>query len=161
MPMPRGHKVDKTKKAPEDIPLTGKEKKFVAEYLKTNNATKAWKSLGWDKGLSEHMTRQKAQRMLQKPNVKMEILRIMDKLENEAIANGAEVMSYFTSVMRGEIKDQFGLDAPLSERTKAAQELAKRTVDIENRKAGEPDQLVAIKLDWSRDTEGSNENTNE
>ena len=30
-------------------------------------------------------------------------------------------------------------------------EIAKRTVDIENRKAGEPDQLVAIKLDWSRD----------
>ena len=61
-------------------------------------------------------------------------------------------MEYFSSVMRGDIKDQFGLDAPLSERTKAASELAKRTIDIENRRAGEPDQLVAVKLDWKRDS---------
>ena len=47
-----------------------------------------------------------------------------------SIADAAEVMQYFTSVMRGEIKDQFGLDAPLAERTKAAVELAKRKVDI-------------------------------
>ena len=60
-------------------------------------------------------------------------------------------MQFFSAVMRGEVKDQFGLDATLSDRTRAAQEIAKRTVDIENRKAGEPDQLVAIKLDWSRD----------
>ena len=39
-------------------------------------------------------------------------------------------MRYFTSVMRGEVKDQFGLDAPLAERTKAAVELAKRKVDV-------------------------------
>ena len=32
--------------------------------------------------------------------------------------------------MRGEVKDQFGLDAPLAERTKAAVELAKRKVDV-------------------------------
>lgn len=34
-----------------------------------------------------------------------------------------------TDVMRGKIKDQFDLDASLSERTKAAQELLKRNVD--------------------------------
>lgn len=59
-------------------------------------------------------------------------------------------MQYFSSVMRGEVKDQFGLEAPLSERTKAAQELAKRTVDILNRQNGVADQKVEIKLDWSR-----------
>ena len=32
--------------------------------------------------------------------------------------------------MRGEEKDQFGLDAPLSERTNAARELARRIVDV-------------------------------
>ena len=42
-------------------------------------------------------------------------------------------MEYLTKVMRGELKDQFGLEASLSERTKAAQELAKRTIDIENK----------------------------
>ena len=38
-------------------------------------------------------------------------------------------MKYLTDVMRGKIKDQFDLDASLSERTKAAQELLKRNVD--------------------------------
>ena len=50
--------------------------------------------------------------------------------------------------MRGEIKDQFGLDASLNDRTKAAQELAKRTVDVENRIKGVPDTQISIKLDW-------------
>ena len=57
----------------------------------------------------------------------------MEQAKTEAIADATEVMQYLTSVMRGEVKDQFGLDAPLSERTKAAQELAKRTIDVETR----------------------------
>lgn len=35
-------------------------------------------------------------------------------------------MEYLTAVMRGEKKDQFDLDPSLSERTRAASELAKR-----------------------------------
>lgn len=75
----------------------------------------------------------------------------MEELKNESVATASEVMEFFTSVMRGEVKDQFGLEATLSDRTKAAQELARRTIDIENRKNGEPDQTIAVKLDWSRD----------
>ena len=60
-------------------------------------------------------------------------------------------MEYFTKVMRGEINDQFGLEAPLNERSKAAQELAKRTIDIENRMKGIPDQSVGIQIDWNMD----------
>ena len=74
----------------------------------------------------------------------------MNELKSESVATAEEVMQFFTSVVRGEVKDQFGLDATLSDRMRAAQEIAKRTVDIENRRAGEPDQVVAIKLDWSR-----------
>ena len=36
-------------------------------------------------------------------------------------------MQYLTSVMRGEKKDQFDLEASLSDRTRAAGELAKRS----------------------------------
>ena len=81
-------------------------------------------------------------------------------MHSENIASAEEVMDYFTKVMRGEIKDQFGLEAPLSERTRAAQELARRTVDIDNRMAGKKDMStpeIQIKLDWSRDKE---ENSN-
>ena len=74
----------------------------------------------------------------------------MRQLEKQTMASAQEVMEYFTAVMRGELKDQFGLDASLSDRTKAAQELAKRTVDIENREKGKADSLVEIKLNWRR-----------
>ena len=57
-------------------------------------------------------------------------------------------MQYFTAVMRGEIKDQFGLDAPLSERTAAAKELAKRTVDVENKLKAQNEATVTIHLVW-------------
>ena len=59
-------------------------------------------------------------------------------------------MEFFTKVMRGQVKDQFGLDAPLSERTRAAQELAKRTIDIDNRLKGVADNVTEVKIDWGR-----------
>lgn len=59
-------------------------------------------------------------------------------------------MQYFTDVMRGKITDQFGLDASLSERTKAAQELAKRQIDIPNRLAGNEEPTLTIKLDFGQ-----------
>ena len=74
----------------------------------------------------------------------------MRKLEKQTMATATEVMEYFTAVMRGEIADQFGLEASIADRTKAAQELAKRTVDIENREKGKADSMVEIKLNWRR-----------
>lgn len=95
--------------------------------------------------------RNTAYRMLNQVNIKREINRVItEELKPETVATAQEVMSYFTAVMRGEVKDQFGLEAPLSERTRAAQELAKRTIDIQNREKGTPDQKIEISLDWSR-----------
>lgn len=125
-----------------DTPLTPAEQKFITEYIKCGSGTKAVKAAGL-----EHVS---ANTILRRPNVQLEIQRLMEEVKKESIAAADEVMGYFTAVMRGEIKDQFGLDAPLSERTRAAQELAKRTVDIENRKAGLADQVTAITLDWGR-----------
>lgn len=105
---------------------------------------------GLIKQKSNSAKRQQACRMLKAPHIKAEIERIMNEIRKDTIMTATEVMEYFTAVARGEVKDQFGLDAPLSERTKAAQEIAKRTVDIENRKAGVADSVVQIKLDWSR-----------
>ena len=50
----------------------------------------------------------------------------MSKIEDERIAKGDEVLKYLTKVMRGQEKDQFGLDASLQDRTKAAELLGKR-----------------------------------
>lgn len=125
-----------------DTPLTPKEQKFIIEYVKCGSGVEAAKKAGM-----EHVS---ANTILKRPNVQKEIQRLMEEIRKENIATADEVMGYFTSVMRGEIKDQFGLDAPLSERTRAAQELAKRTVDIENRKAGLADQVTSITLNWER-----------
>lgn len=141
---------DGSGKAPitEDTPLTPDEQRFVTEYIRTSSGVKAAELAGITLDKNKRIF---AQTIMQRPNVQKEIQRCMKELHDESVATAAEVMKYFTSVMRGEIKDQFGLDAPLSERTKAAQELARRTVDIDNRKAGVADQTVAIKLDWNRE----------
>lgn len=133
-----------------DTPLTPLEQKFVTNYIRYGVGVDAIKKTGIelpDDGAYRGM----AVKLLNQANVKAEINRVInEELKPETVATAQEVMGYLTSVMRGEIKDQFGLDASLSERTKAAQELAKRTVDIENRQSGKADQRVEIKLDWSR-----------
>lgn len=133
-----------------DTPLTVLEQKFVTNYLKCCNGIQALKDTGIQ--LKDYEAYHiKADNMLRQPNIKAEVARIMDELKKETVATADEVMTYFTAVMRGEVKDQFGLEAPLSERTRAAQELAKRTIDIQNREKGTPDQKIEISLDWSRE----------
>lgn len=133
--------------------LTIAEQKFLANYIKYGNLAEAvaqTNELNYPSTLSRKELSYKGSQLLSKPHIQAEYERIMEMARQETVATAQEVMSYFTKVMRGEEKDQFGLDAPLSERTKAAQELAKRTIDIENRNAGTPDQTIEIALDWSR-----------
>lgn len=127
----------------EDTPLLPTEQRFITEYMKTGNARTAAELAGYENP-------NRFAELLKQPNIIREIDRLMEELKKDSLATADEVMSYFTSVMRGEIKDQFGLDAPLAERTKAAMELAKRTIDIDNRQKGIADQSVSITLDWSR-----------
>lgn len=71
------------------------------------------------------------------------------------VATSEEVMDFFSRVMRGEVKDQFGLETSVADRVKAAQELAKRTIDIDNRIKGIADNTIEIKLDWNRPALGA------
>ena len=68
---------------------------------------------------------------LKKPQIINYIDERLKDGEKKRIATGDEVMQYFTSVMRGEVLDAFDLPPSLDERTKAAKELAKRTVDLQ------------------------------
>lgn len=109
--------------------LSPLEAKFIDEYLISGNGSGSVKKAGYKcKVPARH-----AQTLLNKPYINAEIRYRLDRLKTDAIADAKEVMEYLTKVMRGEVKDQFGLDAPLSERTKAAQELAKRTIDLETK----------------------------
>ena len=134
-----------------DAPLSAMEEEFIKHFLRTGNALMAVKAI---KGLPKQRAdkyRALAKQLQERPRVQAEIDRIMEEIKKETVATADEVMQFFTAVMRGEVKDQFGLDATLSDRTRAAQEIAKRTIDIVNKQAGVPDQKIEISLDWSRD----------
>ena len=128
----------------ENTPLSEKQIAFCYAYVETNNAAEAARRAGY----SERTARSQGQKLLTKPNIAFKIDQLKKEQQSASIATAQEVMEYFTKVMNGEIKDQFGLEAPLAERTKAAQELAKRTVDWDNRAKGVADAKIEIKLDW-------------
>lgn len=100
--------------------LTPKQKAFADEYLICGNATEAAKKAGYKQ---PHV---QGSQNLEKLSVSSYIAERQKQIEDSRIATINEVMQYLTSVMRGEIKDQFDLEAPLAERTKAAQEILKR-----------------------------------
>ena len=95
---------------------------FADYYLETSNATESAKRAGY----SEKTSYSQGQRLLKNVEIKAYIDEQLDKIKSERIATIDEVMSFYTKVMRGEEKDQFGLDASLNDRIKAGQELIKR-----------------------------------
>lgn len=102
--------------------LTPKQRAFADYYIETGNATEAARRAGY-KGKNINRI---ASENLSKLDIKQYIDERLAKIEDERIAKGEEVLEYLTKVMRGEEKDQFGLDASLQDRTKAAELLGKR-----------------------------------
>ncbi|MBP3699664.1 MAG: terminase small subunit [Oscillospiraceae bacterium] len=106
--------------------LNQRQLTFCEEYIKTNNATKAAIAAGY----SEKTARIKGSQLLTKINISAYIESRLDEINREQIASTDEVMRFFSSVMRGKEKDQFGLDASLSDRIKAGQEIVKRFYSV-------------------------------
>ena len=129
-------------------PLTPNEAKFIDRYIETGNATQSYTEAYGEKSAA----RQLASRVLAKVYITEEINYRLEQAKGESIASAEEIMQYFTDVMRGNIKDQFGLEASLGERTKAAQELAKRQIDIPNKANANDTPEIKITLDWARPT---------
>lgn len=137
--------------------LTPYEAKFIQLYVETGNGQKSV----LDAGYKSKNPRQYAQLLLSKSYIAEEINFRMEELKKTGIATAEEVMQFYTKVMRGEEKDQFGLDAPLSERIKAGNELAKRLVDIPNKLEGKAQATVTIALNWDGMEESTDEETKE
>lgn len=102
--------------------LTPKQKAFADYYLETGNATEAAKLAGY----SENSAKQIGTENLSKPSISQYIAERQKQVEDSRIADISEVLQFFTSVMRGEIKDQFDFDPSLSDRLSAGKELMKR-----------------------------------
>ena len=101
--------------------LNEKQKAFADYYIETGNATEAAIRAGYSKKTARVI----GQENLTKPAIKQYIDKRNKVIESERIASITEVKEYWTRVMRGQEKDQFGLDASLQDRNKAAENLAK------------------------------------
>lgn len=113
------------KRAPLQV-LTDQHKMFCAEYLRTSNAVQSYIKAFPDERREYKCSAAQATALLKEPIVQEYYRKISQAHENANIAKAEEVLAYFTRVMRGEEKDQFGLDASLSDRNKAAEALGKR-----------------------------------
>lgn len=98
------------------------QKAFADYYIETANATESAKRAGY----SEKTARSQGQRLLTNVDVSAYIKERLDEQSKKRVADANEVIEFYTAVMRGEIKDQFGLDACLSDRLKAGDALMKR-----------------------------------
>jgi len=126
--------------------LTPKQRAFCDYYIETGNATEAYKKAGYKNYKSIGV---EANKTLNNPKIKQYIEERFKSLEDKRIAKGEEVLQYLTKVMRGEEKDQFGLDAALQDRTKAAELLGKRyrlfTENIEL--SGEINEIIKVEIE--------------
>lgn len=133
-----GHgRLDGVSVTKDGYPLSVKEEKFISLFIVKGDIFQALRESGLT--MSD---------IASKDYLIDEIRWRLEELRKETIADADEILQYFTRVMRGEVKDQFGLDAPLSERTAAAKELAKRVIDVEkDAEAVVPE--IKVTLNWS------------
>lgn len=100
--------------------LTEKQKRFIDYYVETANATESAKRAGYSSKTAKNIGAENLTKL------NYFIQERLQQLEDSRIASQDEVLQYLTKVMRGEEKDQFGLDASLQDRTKCAELLGKR-----------------------------------
>lgn len=118
--------------------LTPKQKAFADEYLICGNATEAARKAGYKQ---PHV---QGSQNLEKLSVSSYIAERQKQIENSRIADVKEVMEFYSAVMRGEVKDQFDMDASLTDRLSAGRELMKRYEKADTTKNESLDRLDEI-----------------
>ena len=113
-----------------DKPLTMLQLRFVACYIANGgNGTQAAKDAGF-RCKSDVAFSRRASDLLRQSGVNAEISYRLQQVEDAKTAKRAEILQFYTSVMRGEVLDQFGIEASLDTRIKAANELAKHMIEL-------------------------------
>lgn len=118
--------------------LSPKQDRFITLYIKYSDEAQAAREAGYTlrpniknvdlayKNLGKKLLKENAD----------EISWRMEQWRLKQIADTTEILQYFTKVMRGDIKDQFDLDATIADRTAAAKELYKRLHEKELEETG-------------------------
>ncbi|MCR6096864.1 terminase small subunit [Salipaludibacillus agaradhaerens] len=117
--------------------LTEKQKRFVDCYVESGNGTQSYIDAGY-KATSRAVAEANARKLLANYSVKKYMEERMKKIESEKIASQEEILSYLTSVLRGETTEEVlrgvgkgaqtvdSLEVSAKDRIKAAELLGKR-----------------------------------
>lgn len=109
-----------------DNKFTTRELAFIFSYLVTGNASQAVREAGYNSKAPDKY----GSALLARDGIREEISAQLEAREQAKIAKPTEIMQFYTSVMRGEVLDQFGIEASIDTRIKAANELAKHQIEI-------------------------------
>jgi len=102
--------------------INARQKRFADLWLESFNATEAARKAGY----SEKTAAAIGYENLRKPKIAAYIHARLRAQDMSIMASQEETMAFLTSAMRGQVKDQFGLDATLSDRLRAGEALIKR-----------------------------------
>jgi len=139
-------RVSKAKIERGEYKLSIREQKFVAYYIEYGDAQRAVKEAGYDTTSPLAYSR----KLLSKPKIQKELADQLALIKSDAIASATEVMLFYTKTMRGEIKDQFGIEATLADRMKAADALAKRQIDMQAIADKAAANEITVNVVWDR-----------
>ena len=120
--------------------MNARQKAFADYYIQFGNAAEAARKAGYSEKTADSIGREN----LRKPTIAQYIKERTDALDKERIASADEVMQFYSDVIRGKIKDQFGLDASLNDRIKAADSLMKRYNIAEDKLRATQEKLEAV-----------------
>lgn len=125
--------------------LTYQQVRLIDEYLVTGNKLEAGRRAGYKNDSCTYMA-------FQDKLVKEELSKRMEQIHEEAhydgVMNAHEIMKMYSQIAKGEVLDQFGLEASLKDRISALNELAKRQIDLQMKlDAAKQDNKLTIKIE--------------
>lgn len=130
--------------------LTVKERKFIDFYIETGNARQSIIKAGYNDNYPD----QRANALLNKGYISREIHDIQMEDHKTHMDRADELLEQLYKIAKGEVPDQFGFEASLSDRISATDKFLKRTKDIKDKLEGKSnisDNQVHIVLDFDRD----------
>ena len=101
--------------------VASKEEAVVREYYKTHLLAKSYQAVY--PGVNATTAREKARVILSKPENVEYMRQLIERNAKKGFASLDRVKSFLSDVMEGRVKDQFGLEASLSDRIKAAEDI--------------------------------------
>ena len=120
--------------------LTPKQKAFADYYIACGNASEAARKAGYSHKTAGVI----GEENLKKPEIFAYIQERMAQQDAARVASADEVLRFYSSVMRGQEKDAFGLDPSLADRLKAADSLMKRYAIGAERQKGTLEKLDSL-----------------